>query len=51
MGYELANIHAASGNSSAVAADLAGRKASWLAEAATAATEATVKDFKEFRKT
>jgi Uncharacterized protein conserved in bacteria (DUF2252) len=50
MGHELANLHAASANTSAIVADLEARKPSWLANAATAVVEATVKDFKEFRK-
>jgi hypothetical protein len=51
MGRELANVHL--GTRRAVAAvrrDVAQRKSKWLRQAAEVMTEATLKDWKEWRK-
>jgi len=51
MGRELANVHLGAGRGrAAVRRDLAQRKAKWLHEAAEVMAEATLKDWKEWRK-
>jgi hypothetical protein len=52
MGWELANVHLGSKRAiAAVRRDLSQRKSNWLCRATDLMTEATLKDWKEWRKT
>jgi len=50
MGWELANVNLGTKRSAAVRRDLSKRKAMWLCHATETMTEATFKDWKEWRK-
>jgi len=51
MGREMANVHLGSPRTiAAVRRDLAKRKSKWLGQAAGIMTEATLNDWKEWRK-
>jgi hypothetical protein len=50
MGRETANIHLGSGAANAIQRDLARRRSDWLTEAAAAMTEATIADWKAWKR-
>jgi hypothetical protein len=50
MGRETANIHLGSGAAAAIERDLARRQRDWLVEAATAMAEATIADWKAWKR-